>query len=745
MKQHFLLVLVTCLLSLTACTSDDWTEPGGNGENAIRFSAYTTALKPGSGAHTRNAETNSTSLKASGFGIMAYQSVGDYNPYSASTEFYMVDQHVTWNSSAWTYSPAKYWPAGSSYKLSFYAYGPYGATGVSLMNSKEPQLTVALPANQKETVDIVTAYMRNLGSDQSSSPVTFTFKHVTAAVKMKAKASADLTGNQQVKLHVTGLKLKHSEKLASNGTYSIYTGHWAKTRYLPDTYDLGDAANGILNRDPSINAVDVSTDAAGVDLFGTNTLYLIPINQTIGSNPGDVQAEVSFKLRTRPDDSSTDWVESSKTLTVNLPEDGFKQGRLTNYTFTIGLNEIKVSADITETKLITGNYAGALGDVSRILIDNTWTYDVRKTSTNQYSIDGLTDLPASGTVSVYIKDNQENKEVLLLTTSNGEFDQANGILTLNLSPGGMEGKGTETEPYQATTAAQLRGVSVGQIYTDAVNNGQNDYIQMNDIDLSFYSNWKPIKSGRVYDGGSYNILNLTSTQGGIFSYSGGTIKNVHLKSGTITTNSVPSVGGIVNDCSHNKVINCSNNATIKAEKGVLVEVYTGGIAGGAGGTGMNIENCKNSGNITGEFFTGGIFGYSWQGERIAFCYNTGTITDTYSGADATEKRGCAGIFGAQGNATIEYCYNIGTISDSGNANKGNIGGVTGWNGGSVSHSWGISAYPIVGRAGVSDADNNIFDPDGAWPTYSEDPTNGWGSAHWQPYATGEYPKLLWEK
>lgn len=746
MKQHFLLVLVTCLLSLTACTSDDWTGAGGNGENAIRFSAYTTALKPGSGAHTRNAETTPASLKASGFGIMAYQSVGDYDPSAASTEFYMEDQHVTWNSSAWTYSPTKYWPAGSSYKLSFFAYGPYGATGVSLVkDSKEPKLTVTLPADPKETVDVVTADMRNLGSGQSSSPVTFTFRHVMAAVKMKAKASADLTGNQQVQLHVTGLKLKHSEKLASDGTYSIYEGHWFKTRYLPDTYDLGDAANGILNRDLAIDAVDVSSDAAGVDLFGTNTLYLIPINGATGSAEGEVQAEVSFKLRTRPDNNSAEWVESSKTLTVNLPAGGFKQGSLTSYTFTIGLDEIKVSAEITETKLITGNYTGALGDVSRILIDNTWTYDVKKTSTNQYSIDGLTALPASGTVSVYIKDNQENKEVFLLTTSNASFDQTNGILTLNLSPGGMEGQGTEKDPYQVTTAAQLRGVSVGQINTDAVNNGQNDYIQMNDIDLSFYSNWKPIKSGRVYDGGSYNILNLTSTQGGIFSYSGGTIKNVHLKSGKITTKAVFCVGGIVNNCTQNKVINCSNNATIKAEKGSLEEVFTGGIAGGASEKGMNIEYCKNSGNITGELSTGGIVGFTWTGDRIAFCYNTGTITDT-SGKGTAKNMGCGGIFGVQIRTKIEYCYNIGTIIvKADDANKGNIGGVTGWNYDSVSHSWGISAYPIVGRAGISDVDNNIFNPSSAWPTYSEDLTNGWGSAHWKPYAMGEYPKLLWEK
>lgn len=352
MKQHFLLVLVTCLLSLTACTSDDWTEPGGNGENAIRFSAYTTALKPGNGAHTRNAETTPASLKTSGFGIMAYQSLGDYNPSAPTlTEFYMEDQHVTWNSSAWTYSPTKYWPAGNSHKLSFFAYGPYGATGVSLVKgSKEPKLTVALPANQKETVDIVTAYMQNLGSDQSSSPVTFTFSHVTAAVKMKAKASADLTGNQQVKLHVTGLKLKHTDKLPAAGTYHMHTGNWGEfTGYLSGTYDLGDATNGILNRDPAIDAVDVSGNTAGVDLFGTNTLYLIPINGATGNTAaGDVQAEVSFKLRTRPDNNSAEWVESSKTLTVNLPAGGFKQGSLTNYTFTIGLDEIKVSADVED-------------------------------------------------------------------------------------------------------------------------------------------------------------------------------------------------------------------------------------------------------------------------------------------------------------------------------------------------------------------------------------------------------------
>lgn len=740
MKQHFLLVFVTCLLPLTACTSDDWTEPGGNGENAIRFSAYTTALKAGNGAHTRNAETTPSSLKTSGFGIMAYQSLGDYNPTATSTEFYMQDQRVTWDGSAWTYSPTKYWPAGNSRKLSFFAYGPYGATGVSLVkDSKEPKLTVTLPANQKETADLVAAAVRNLGTDKSGSAVTFTFSHVAAAVKMKAKASADLTANKQVQLHVTGLKLKHSEKLASDGTYSIYTGYWVKTRYLPDTYDLGDAANGILNRDPSINAVDVSTDAAGVDLFGTNTLYLIPINGTTGSAAGDVQAEVSFKLRTRPDDSSTDWVESSKILTVNLPEDGFKQGRLTNYTFTIGLDEIKVSADITETKLITGNYVGALGDVSRILIDNTWTYDVRKTSTNQYSIDGLTDLPASGTVSVYIKDNQENKEVLLLTTSNGAFDQTNGLLTLNLGPGGMEGKGTETEPYQVTTAAQLRGVSVGQSSADE---GINYYVQLNDIDLASYtSDWQPVKSGKSYDGQGHAVKNLNSTQGGIFAANGGTITYVRLESGTINTSGVQKVGGIVNrsNVSGLNISYCSNGANITAKKASLDEVMAGGITGDA--SGATVISCKNTGRIETDYYSGGIFGFAWEAQSIQYCFNTGEIIDV-SSSDPYSKFGCGGIYGTQAGTHISYCYNIGSIGGNGIAPKGNIGGRN-WNSnGTVEYCW-ATADPIVESGTTSNC--TIFNSGSAWPTYSEDPANGWGSAHWKAYVMGEYPKLLWEK
>lgn len=757
MKQHFLLVLVTCLLSLTACTSDDWTGAGGNGENAIRFSAYTTALKPGSGAHTRNAETNPASLKASGFGIMAYQSVGDYDPSAASTEFYMEDQQVTWNGSAWTYSPTKYWPAGNSHKLSFFAYGPYGATGVSLVkDSKEPKLSVALPPDQKKTVDLVTAATRNLGSDQSSSPVTFTFKHVMAAVKMKAKASADLTGNGQVQLHVTGLKLKHTDKLPAAGTYHMHTGNWGEfTGYLSGIYDLGDAANGILNRDPAIDAVDVS-DAAGVDLFGTNTLYLIPINGVTGSAAeGEVQAEVSFKLRTRSDGISNDWVESSKTLTVNFPARGFKQGSLTSYTFTIGLNEIKVSADITETKteLITGNYTGALGDVSRIVIDNTWTYDVKKTSTNQYSIEGLTDFPASGTVSVYIKDNQEDKEVLLLTTSKGTFDPATGLLTLNLSPGGMEGKGTETEPYQVTTAAQLRGVSCVSDYTY--------YKQTQDIDLSIYSNWTCLSNTTKsnmhafysrYDGGHYQITNLKQTPettgGGLFNENFGVIQNVHV-SGNIQRNG--NIGGICSTCrgTECQILSCSSAVNITSE--VLTgkgERYVGGIVGHVNG-GCPIYHCKNTGNISGYYeVCGGIVGYVYNGVKIEFCYNTGNISPTtiYAGG------GTGGIVGAIFHKPLlKYCYNTGTIStptsyDAGRYKSGGIIAVAQGNdvtAEKITENYSISSP--IGSSLVTEDDNYIFNSVSAWPAYSEVSTNGWGSAHWKPYAMGEYPKLLWEK
>ncbi|MBV3637503.1 fimbrillin family protein [Bacteroides cellulosilyticus] len=408
-------------------------------------------------------------------------------------------------------------------------------------------------------------------------------------------------------------------------------------------------------------------------------------------------------------------------------------------------------------ELSTGSYvATTLGPVSKVIINgNEYAATAVGGSNNKYILNGLRKIPEPlASFDVYITDNQakaESKEQLLVsaTTTGLTVDATALTVALPLSAGGMEGAGTEADPYQVTTSPQLRGV--GMEGTENNSAETEYYVQTHDIDLNMYADWKPVKSGLLYDGKGFKISNLKSTRGGIFSYSGGTIQNVHLASGEITV-SGKTFGGIVNisDRSGCKILKCSNAATIVSTNGGDV----GGIVGSGGHS--IIEYCKNSGNITVDVYGGGIAGITWGNQidpgnagmdtEIRYCYNIGTIVK--SNARRTDGD-CGGILSRLVRTLVmEYCYNAGQIIDDGSNNK--VGSLTGELDNSYSkNNYGISVASsklhYSTNNGFSSNDTFFDTASNQWPVYSTDPSNGWGSAHWKSYSQGEYPKLLWEE
>ena len=159
MKKYFYLAAVSAMM-LTACSSDkDVLQPTPEPtttpqvvaqQQAVGFDIYVPAATAGTRSGEKGIQTTST-LQGSGkgFGVFAVQS--DDAVYSASqTTNFMWNEHVTYSSSAWSYSPLKYWPnetdndsqsanAESDHidRLSFFAYAPYVATG-----DNEPGITL---------------------------------------------------------------------------------------------------------------------------------------------------------------------------------------------------------------------------------------------------------------------------------------------------------------------------------------------------------------------------------------------------------------------------------------------------------------------------------------------------------------------------------------------------------------------------------------------------------------------------
>lgn len=397
--------------------------------------------------------------------------------------------------------------------------------------------------------------------------------------------------------------------------------------------------------------------------------------------------------------------------------------------------------------LNTGSYEGALGDVSKIVMNGT-SRTATKESSNTYkikiSVPYGTNIPSSvSSMDIYINDKLANAECLLVSPSpaNVSLDSGAGTISVTLSKGGMEGAGTsESDPYLVTTAAQLRGV--GTEGSGENNNAESKcYKQTNDLDLSVYENWKPVKSGKLYDGQHKKVNNLKSTQGGIFSNNGGTIQNLHLASGSINcpTNN-RAIGGIVNESKvgNGKIINCSNAIDINANGN------TAGIAGNINN--VTISHCKNSGDIItattyAECNCGGIAGEDNAATNlIEYCYNTGNIRSTHRNGGIVSL--------AYGNSKVKYCYSRGTVSTTANHSYGHIvsemaAATTAY----VTDCWSDNV-PFSDKTQSTEVDGVRHQFNAAsnkWPVYSSGNGEGWTSDHWKPFGNGDYPKLYWEE
>lgn len=270
-------------------------------------------------------------------------------------------------------------------------------------------------------------------------------------------------------------------------------------------------------------------------------------------------------------------------------------------------------------------------------------------------------------------------------------------------------------------------------------------ITENDYTL-FGTSSHPFKG--TFDGDGYTITvswsNFTANSQGLFPYAAATIKHLTIKgSGTINTNGYhdlaafvgnPSGNLTIEDCissvniedtkaynnsgaSYNvggfvgnattgtvKLIDCVNTGNITTKKftnpdvGLFqvtpnnVDYGTGGVIGRIGTEAtVDINSCRNTGNIIAGHNVGGICGLSDKTITILNCANNGNVTAAaQANSEATSPNNAhsdshlyslsysGGILGKlsgnQGQLTLMYSYNTGEITAYGNVSGGLVGG-----------------------------------------------------------------------
>lgn len=245
------------------------------------------------------------------------------------------------------------------------------------------------------------------------------------------------------------------------------------------------------------------------------------------------------------------------------------------------------------------------------------------------------------------------------------------------------GSGTQQDPYQVKTAAQL----------DAVRNYEGKYfIQTSNIDLNG-SEWKPISgenkySSFNYDGNGYEISNLTIKNyvGDSNQYSNGIIglfasvsglENIKVKNAEINLsfNNGASLRYVGIIAGRGGVKNCSAEGSITIVCGGNTSCFIGGVVGGCFN---DIQNCHSNVDIVctsnGDYcYVGGICGYSAFGDFTRL-YSEGSIK-VYGGSKAC----IGGIVGLaeSGDCSVSMCVNLGEISSSNTSNESYISGIIG--------------------------------------------------------------------
>lgn len=306
-----------------------------------------------------------------------------------------------------------------------------------------------------------------------------------------------------------------------------------------------------------------------------------------------------------------------------------------------------------------------------------------------------------------------------------EIDVNNNIWEGNVAKKFASGDGTVSNPYIISNGAELR------YFADEITNGENFYNKYIDIsddiylnDVTNYSEWSKSQSPQniwepiggnfagTLDGNGHSIvgvyINSNEDKTGFFRElslnSIPTIKNIQLKNIFVAGESQTgglvghatfldctnvtvmgkisgkdSVGGFVGDGVGRRItgpinfVNCSNYASVEGK-----ENKVGGIIGNYSNSGSTndkilINNCRNSGSVSGNEFVGGLGGCfiaetDSQGIVVSKSINEGTIG------------GCSRIGGIIGEIDsnmktfeISQVCNFGNIS----ATEGNAGGIVG--------------------------------------------------------------------
>lgn len=215
-----------------------------------------------------------------------------------------------------------------------------------------------------------------------------------------------------------------------------------------------------------------------------------------------------------------------------------------------------------------------------------------------------------------VKINNVNSSETMVARISGNNKLVKMVMLETVNPSAFRGSGTQDDPYLISDKDDL--IKLNEGVTVNAQTYQGDYFkQTNDIDLENATDFVGIgadgKSAHnfagTYDGQGYTIHRLYIDSVGLNT------------SGKATSSKSRQYAGFFGYIGPKGVV---KNLNIASDCHFYAYGYVGAIAGYNKGT---IENCRNYANVTAaNAYAGGIAGYQDTGSKVAYCYNSGTVT-----------------------------------------------------------------------------------------------------------------------
>ena len=333
------LLAVMGLTMVLSCTEDlGGTFNNDSSSNHLTFCINTEneiSTRTNNRSLTRGTKTNTSSLN-DGFGVSCsvYPSSGTYTDYAHGSYFYKL--MATPN----TPTPY-YWPT-SDYKLSFFAYYPYGNAAFTVQSAASdlgaPTYAYTVPSAIGSQLDVMTGQTTNvLGG--GSSPVLLTMKHRCAAINFSVtnNRSSDITINS---ISIEGVKY--------SGTLN------------EETWTLNAAVNSSSSNPFALTYGNTVAVGATTNVTGTSNIFLM-LPQTI---PAGAKIKVAVNGEEFEAELTGTWVA----------------GKQYNYSLEIKNNIIIVVDEDTEIE----DWEEHVIDLS--MVDNAGNNRVSMTTANCYLV-----------------------------------------------------------------------------------------------------------------------------------------------------------------------------------------------------------------------------------------------------------------------------------------------------------------------------------------------------------------------